>query len=320
VRDPVRLIADAVLYEGHVLWPYRRSALKNRERWTFGGVYPAAYAHSSADRWSVGFDCLLDGEDAGLELELRYLQVVRRQVLVGGEPVDGATVDGARYLSWDEASERATTAPVGAGCSVPLIDTAGRSLEAVSADVSLLRSWERLTGCLTAELAALGNGVRRLSVRIDNDSTWPGLERDEAMRRSFMSAHVVVRSPAGRLVSAVDPPERLKEASAGCRNEGLWPVLVGDEGDRSTLLAAPIILYDYPEIAPESPGDLFDGCEIDGLLTLSILALSDEEKREARASDPRAREILDRSEALPAEELLRLQTGAIRELRTLEGR
>ena len=44
--DPIRAIADAVLYEGYVLWPYRRSALKNTQRWTFGGVYPRAHAEA----------------------------------------------------------------------------------------------------------------------------------------------------------------------------------------------------------------------------------------------------------------------------------
>ncbi len=40
--DALRKIADAVLYEGYVLWPYRRSALKNTRRFTFGGVTPDA--------------------------------------------------------------------------------------------------------------------------------------------------------------------------------------------------------------------------------------------------------------------------------------
>jgi hypothetical protein len=84
--------------------------------------------------------------------------------------------------------------------------------------------------------------------------------------------------------------------------DGLWPVLIDDQ----TMLASPIILEDHPRIAPESPGDLFDGGEIDGLLTLSILSLTDDEKAEMRDTDPRARAILERSEAMSREELLRL--------------
>jgi hypothetical protein len=72
------------------------------------------------------------------------------------------------------------------------------------------------------------------------------------------------------------------------------------------MLCTPIILEDHPRIAPESPGDLFDGGEIDGLLTLSILALTDEEKAEIRAGDPRARAVLERTEALTDEQKLRL--------------
>ena len=47
--DPVRAIADAVLYEGYALWPYTRSALKNQRRWTWGGVYPPAHAAAHPD-------------------------------------------------------------------------------------------------------------------------------------------------------------------------------------------------------------------------------------------------------------------------------
>jgi hypothetical protein len=106
-------------------------------------------------------------------------------------------------------------------------------------------------------------------------------------------------------------PERrslkaLREAAQGCRNSGVWPILVGEEGDRSAMLCSPIILEDHPQIAPESPGDLFDGGEIDQMLILNILALSDEERREMAESDPRAQEILERCSALGPEELMSL--------------
>src|SRR5206468_12381717 len=133
-------------------------------------------------------------------------------------------------------------------------------------------------------------------------------DREEALRRAFCSTHAVLRTAHGEFVSLTDPPDDLREAAAACRNEGAWPVLVED---RRTMLASPIILEDFPRIAPESPGDLFDGGEIDELLTLNVLSLTDEEKAEMRATDPRAREILERSEALTGEQLLRLH-GAVR--------
>jgi hypothetical protein len=116
----------------------------------------------------------------------------------------------------------------------------------------------------------------------------------------------VLRAGDGEFVSLADPPERLRAEAEACRNEGTWPVLVGEQHERHTLLSSPIILEDHPRVAPESPGDLFDGGEIDQLLVLNILSLTDEEKAEMRDSDPRAREILERTEALTPEQLMRL--------------
>ena len=152
-------------------------------------------------------------------------------------------------------------------------------------------------------------------MEIANTTPWAGGDREHALRRTFCSTHTVIRAPAGGLVSLTDPPPTLRGEAEACENEGTWPVLVGEPGERHTLLSSPIILEDYPRVAPESPGDLFDGGEIDGLLTLNILALTDEEKAEMRASDPRAREILERTEALSHDELMALH-GAIREFRS----
>jgi len=111
--DPVRAIADAVLYEGYVLWPYRRSALKNQKRWTFGGVYPRAHSEGREDDpWSMQTQCLLEASaDTRVEVSVRFLHVVERQVArvtpEGDlEPVDELTVAGERHLSWSEATER----------------------------------------------------------------------------------------------------------------------------------------------------------------------------------------------------------------------
>jgi hydrogenase maturation protease len=83
------------------------------------------------------------------------------------------------------------------------------------------------------------------------------------------------------------------------------------------MLSSPIILYDYPEVAAESPGDLFDATEIDEILTLRILTLTEEEKREMRESGDHARRILARTETLPEEQLMKLH-GALRGLRPMK--
>ena len=137
-----------------------------------------------------------------------------------------------------------------------------------------------------------------------NTTPWAGGQRTAALKRAFCSTHAVLHAPGGRFASLTDPSAR-----ATCVNEGVWPVLVGAP---DTMLASPIILEDYPRVAPESPGDLFDGGEIDGMLTLNILSLTDDEKAEMRAADPRAAAILDRTEALSDEQRLTLLEGVLR--------
>ena len=132
--------------------------------------------------------------------------------------------------------------------------------------------------------------------------------------RSLVSAHVVLGVEEGEFVSLLDPPEALRPVIDECHNQGVFPVLVGEEGQRDTMLASPIILYDYPQIAPESAGDLFDGTEIDEILSLRIMTMTDEEKREMRESDERARQMLERTENMPAEQFMKLH-GALRGLR-----
>jgi hypothetical protein len=272
VSDPVRAIADAVLYEGYVLWPYRRSAMKNRQRWTFGGVYPPAWNEEHPDdRSAVRVEVVCEGD---LDVRVRFLQVVRRQVELHGEPVDEAN----GHLSWEEARER----EAGPGrFSIP----AGSEREDAGDGVAIVRSWDGLEGVVEVDGAV---------VTVRNETPFAGGTRDEALERTFCSLHAVLRAES--FVSGTDPRYE------GCRSDGLWPVLVED----SVMLASPIILEDHPRIAPESPGDLFDGGEIDQMLVLNILALTDEEKAEMRASDPRAREILERTEALTPEQLMRL--------------
>jgi hypothetical protein len=312
--DPVRAIADAVLYEGYILWPYTRSALKNRRRWTFGGVYPRGHSEGREDDpWVMRTQCLLRGGDADrLEVTVRFLHVVRRQLLDHGKPVDELTVDGERHLSWEEAIEREVS-------GAARIEIAGGSeQEPLGPGASLVRSWRGLEGEVRVDVERVEDGLDRVTVGVVNTTPFSGGTREDAQELTFNSTHAVLRTAAGDFVSLTDPPEELREQAEACVNEGVWPVLVGEPPERSTILASPIILEDHPRIAPESPGDLFDGGEIDQMLVLNILSLTDEEKAEMRASDPRAREILDRTEALSEDEMMSLH-GAIRDLQHVRG-
>jgi hypothetical protein len=328
--DPVRAIADACLYEGYILWPYRRSALKNQQRFTFGGVYPTEHSKDHPDDPScMQTEVLLrGGEETRVEVTVRFLQVVTRRAAERRgeqlETVDELTVDGQRYLSWEEAVEREIEVPP---LSVAQLRGGYRAPIAIAADTrredlhdhrgacvgGLIRGWSELRGELFVRAQPVADDVERVSVTIRNHTPFAGGPRAEALKRTFCSTHTMLRAQGGEFASLADPPPELRAAAAACQNLGTWPVPVGEPPDRSTILSSPIILDDYPRVAPESPGDLFDGGEIDQLLILNILAMTDEEKAEMRASDPRAAEIIDRSEALSEEELMRLH-GAIREM------
>jgi hypothetical protein len=328
--DPVRAIADAVLYEGYVLWPYRRSALKNQRRWTFGGVYPREHSEGrDDDPWETQTQCLLEAQpDARLDVTTRFLHVVERQVAAatatGLEPVDELQLGDERHLSWDEAVEREIAvgplelSRLETGLSTPIAIPAAREVEDLRGPGggragATIRSWQALEGALELRADRLAEGLFRVTVRVTNTTPWRGGAREEALKRTFCSSHSVLRAPTGAFVSMTDPPPQLAAEARRCRNDGTWPVLVGEPGAREVVLSSPIILEDHPRIAPESPGDLFDGGEIDQMLVLNILALTDEEKAEMRDSDPRTREVLERTEALTADELMSLH-GAIREL------
>jgi hypothetical protein len=329
--DEVARIANAVLYEGYILWPYSRSATKNQKRWTFGGVYPPSHsAIHPDDPARMRTECLLQARpDDRIDVSIRFLHVVQRQVnrysSAGLEPVDELWGTEGRYLSWDEATERhldATQLVLGElepAHRVEVSIQAGSDSEEIHSEGepigALVRSWRALQGDYEVSATELCPGVFRLGVEIHNKTAWQGTSRDDALRQTFVSTHTALCT-TGHFASATDPPAELAEQTRRLQNKGTWPVLVGQEGEHHMMLSSPIILSDYPRVAPESPGDLFDGGEIDSLLILNILALTESEKAEMRDSDPRAREILERVDSMSSQELMRLH-GAIREFQAL---
>ncbi len=188
-----------------------------------------------------------------------------------------------------------------------------------SAAGRIVRTQDFVEGKIQVCAERMSNELFKVSVLVENLTTFERCEqlRDKALMRSLVSAHTLLGVTDGQFVSLLDPPKEFAEWAAGCQNLGTWPVLVGAEGERDTMLASPIILYDYPQIAPESPGDLFDGAEIDEILSLRIMTMTDDEKREMRNSDERARKMLERTESLPMEQLMKLH-GTLRELRSLK--
>lgn len=339
----VERVVNAVLYEGYILYPYRPSAVKNRQRFNFGALYPESYssAQRGADRSSMQTECLmLGGPHTALDVHARFLHLVSRDVAKAttdstGEEfqvVESLEVNGQLYQTWQEAIERDVCAPnvslndIVAGPSrliftfpanrerEHLRDASGETVGAV------LRKQEAIEGAIEMAAERVINNLFKLSVRVINLTAMNDAEsksRDEALMKSFVSTHTILGLQDGEFVSLLDPPEQFRDAARSCKNVGTWPVLIGEDGERDSMLSSPIILYDYPQIAPESAGDLFDGTEIDEILTLRIMTLTDEEKRAMRGVDDRARQILERTESLPLEQFMKMH-GAVRGLRPVE--
>lgn len=329
-------IADAVLYEGYVLYPYRRSSGKNRVRWQFGVLAPEPWiaaqgvpdSHSVAGSVESSFaqtECLLDGPaDGTLTVRLRFLQLldkaVQRETDDGRfEPVDELAADGRRHLSFEEARPHDIDVVValGAGRHERTVEVAGERLTERIPGGRVVRTCWPLTArvCVSADRLSAPFPLTRVRVRVDNAvrDVAPGAARSVALRRSLLATHLLLTADH-EFVSLLEPPEWATPGARGCRNVHTYPVLVGPPGSRRVLLSAPIILYDYARVAPESAGDLHDGGEIDEILTLRTLTLTDAEKEEARATDPRTAAIVDRVDTMPPELLSRLH-GAVRSLR-----
>jgi hypothetical protein len=302
-------IARAVLYEGYLLYPYRASALKNRQRFNFGAVYPRSYseAGNGTDAWAMQTECLVHGGPATkLQIMVRFLhlrerisaarsetpswqEAVEREVL-SGELDLVALSQRSQHHAFGWAAER-------------IHETQGEGAETET------RDQRTIAGTVLLASTPFENGLYRLQVRIENITPLAIAEessRAEALLHTLVSAHTILVVGDGAFVSLFDPPAQWRTHVAQCANIGTWPVLVGREGATDMMLSAPIILYDYPRVAPESPGDFCDATEIDEMLSLRVLTLTDGEKQEMRAADPCARALLQRTEALTGEQLWRL--------------
>ena len=295
--DQARAVADAILYEGYLLYPYRKSAQKNQSRFQFGVLMPPAYGAVDPYEPSASqAECLLECDnDTRIWILARFLHLRRRD-------------------TWDEAIDREhrVAVPVDrllrADAVFPVHVPGGQQGEHV---------WEPLDAVVRVHAERLPGpyGVLRLRVRVENRTTpsAPPQVRRDALRYALISAHAIIGAEAGTFLSLTDPPEWAARFAAECANTATWPVLAGPPECRNLVLASPIIVDDHPQIAPESAGDLFDATEIDEILTLRTLAMTDAEKAEARATDPRAAGLLDRLDGLPPEMLEKMH-GAIRYL------
>jgi len=331
-----------------MLYPYRPLSVKNRHRFNFGVLYPPKWCEhqAGADRSNMQTECLLKtSPSARLTIMVRFLQICQRSVgKVFSQSVDESgdvepafeIVDrfelGDRvYHPWQEVVEKSVTladldphspAPVRLSISLP----EGRAIEYLQDERghpagAIIREWNAQYGSVEVETMAYSRELIKISVRVENlnflDSRLPieSISRDAVLRDSLVSAHTILGVENGEFISLLEPAPGLEGLAGQCANIGTWPVLAGD--DSTVMLSSPIILYDFPQIAPESAGNLFDSTEIDEILSLRILTLTEDEKREMRQSDDRVRSILDRTENMPEEQFMKLH-GVLRGMTALK--
>ena len=343
----VNEIVNAVLYEGYILYPYRPSSVKNRQRFNFGVFAPRDYCekHASGETYFLQSECLVRGSPgAELIVNLRFLHVAARIVnrlttpvtdlseanRWNLQPVDSLDVDGRICQTRQEAVERDVCLrfPLEKLISSPMQERflfpAEEEIEPIRDATgtiagAIARHQEMISGEIEISADQPADGLYKIAMRISNLTPVQNAEaqnREDAVTRSFVSAHLILQTVGGEFISLMDPPAEFQEIAATCHNVGTWPVLVGEQTQHDAMLASPIILYDYPQIAPESAGDFFDGTEMDEMLALRVMTLTDLEKQEMRQGDDRARQILERTENLPEEQFLKLH-GALRGLRSL---
>jgi hypothetical protein len=314
-RVRARAVADAVLYEGYLLYPYRANSRKNQTRWQFGVLGPAGAADAG-----IGEDDTLSAQvvvtprpNATLSVAVRFLQLQHRGVEkdVGDgrfEPVEELVSASQSWLRWDEAVERELLfGPFDIESqlpqTLPIEVDAGTDIENVDGG-RLVRTRRALHAQLEIA-AAHDDGYVRLTMTVRNTAS-PANDKDEAIAVSLIGTHLLAEIAGGDFVSLLEPPASADNAVARCRHHRCFPVLAGPPGDHALTLVSPIILYDHPEIAEQSEGALYDSTEIDEILTLRIMTMTDEEKATARATDPLAAQIIDRCDSMSPEALLNL--------------
>jgi hypothetical protein len=306
-REVACKIADAVMYEGYMLYPYRSSALKNRQRWSFGILYPLDYeeVHRGTERSSMHSECLLrDTADCKLRVTLRFLQLARKVHPDASSDAEASDEPFPRSLEFESDLSR---------------QPAHRFEFSFPESISPGARQEHLRGAVTTAMERLAPGLLKLTVDVLNetgssDNPADKRNRDCALLQAFLSAHLILQTHGGEFVSLLDPGEEFIAQAHACRNVGNFPVLVGNDGERDTMLCSSIILYDYPQIAPESAGEFFDATEMDEMLTLRVITLSDSEKDQMRSANDHVRTLLERTELSTREQLMRTH-GVIRSLR-----
>lgn len=322
--EAARAVADAVLYEGYVLYPYRATSSKNQVRFQWGVLMPPDVVRRDPSERALQHTALVvEGKYAELTVVVRCLQLQRRRVEACIDSPAGPAyavvprleLDDTTHLPFDEAveCERTLQAPlaepgehtlvwhVAGGTDIETLhDAEGREVG------RLVRTREpiRVEIVVRAARPPSPYGIAMVEVDIANvtdDVEDPGRGRGDWLRRAAIAAHVLLGVEHGAFVSLLDPPQWARGYVEECVSDGAFPVLAGLPGETSAMLSSPIILYDHAQIAQQSTSVFCDALEIDELLSLRTMTLSEQEKREMRGTDPRAAALLAEVESISPE-------------------
>ncbi len=269
LSEPVDQLVESLLWEGYALYPYTPGATKNATPTPFGIVYPPLYAIGAASTFDhLELRCVLDcPASAQLEAEVRFLAA-------------------------SGAGHRAAARRI----ALPATSVAAVSEAPIEHETASTGDGASLAVALRLSAAELDDGRYEVALRAENRTPCDhGLDRAEALARSLISTHPLLRVSCGRFISPLERP---------CASVNTYPLLASDADD--VVIGAAIVLPDHPRIAPESRGGLFDSTEIEEALLLHVQALSDQERAQIEAADPAVREMVQRAAAATPEDIVRL--------------
>jgi hypothetical protein len=291
-RSILSEITNTLLYEGYSIFPYHRSAIKNQKPIPFGVVYPRSYnSHNPHFPAEMRSECIVCGSKIfSVHITICFLhllktnndgwQTVERRIETENIITDELLINSQKipfYFNGENENE-----------ILPIRGEVVIKTEAI----------ENIDNAFKISANVINNS---LSADAKN------LSRDEALRQSFLSTHIILTATSGEFISSQDPPEKFGAAIAQCKNVGAWPILIGEEN--TTMLCSPIIVYDHPEIHPQSKTDLFDSTEIEEALMLHFAAMSDEEKNNIANSDEKLRAMFNKVSEVTPQEMIGLHGG-----------
>lgn len=275
MNSDIEKLCKTLLYEGYALFPYRKNALKNQKRFNFGVLSPKCWIENQINEhfFQQTEILVLAENESKLSFKTHFLRLNEED-------------------QWQTAVEKKIEGEI----SLNRTQTFEHTEDNLFGKIEI--SSERLTGYLFK--------VRFFFENLTEIEDFRELSREQILHFSFVSTHTIFELENGKFISQIETPNEFIEHTNSLQNVGLFPVLIGDKYKKNNILASPIILYDFPEIAENSFDNFFDGLEIDELMILNLLVLPEDEKRQITETDERTRLILEKIENLKSEDLQNL--------------